>query len=169
MRLESHLASGSRPREAVDLSGRWRNQHGSEMQIRVGPGGRLAGSYHTAVGAPSPKQEFELVGFACGDLVVFTVDFGRFGSLTAWTGQHSAADGVERIHTLWHLAKTLPQEDDARSLYCLTGYGSTRRQPLQRFPVLLTTRDLRRNSGHAPRRDIYRLSLQVSTSSRARN
>ena len=99
MRLESHLGSGSGQREAVDLAGRWRNQHGSEMQLRVGPGGRLTGTYHTAVGAPSPKQEFELAGFACGDLVVFTVNFGRFGSLTAWTGQHTVADGVERTRT----------------------------------------------------------------------
>ena len=115
MRLESHLGSGSGQREAVDLAGRWRNQHGSEMQLRVGPGGRLTGTYHTAVGAPSPKQEFELAGFACGDLVVFTVNFGRFGSLTAWTGQHTVAEGVERIHTLWHLAKNIPHEDEARA------------------------------------------------------
>jgi hypothetical protein len=41
-------------------------------------------------------------------------------------------------------------KNDARSLDCLTGHRSARRQPFQRFPVLLTTRDLRSNSGHAP-------------------
>ena len=117
MRLESHLGSGSRQRDAVDFSGRWRNQHGSEMQLRVGPGGRLTGTYHTAVGAPSPKQEFELAGFACGDLVAFTVNFGRFGSLTAWTGQHTLAEGAERIHTLWHLAKNIPDADESGALW----------------------------------------------------
>lgn len=117
MRLESHLGSGFRQREAVDLSGRWRNQHGSEMQLRVAPGGRLVGTYHTAVGAPSPKQEFELAGFACGDLVAFTVNFGRYGSLTAWTGQHTLVDGAERIHTLWHLAKNIPDADEPRALW----------------------------------------------------
>ena len=119
MRLESHLGSGDRSRqtEAVDFAGRWKNQHGSEMQLRVGPGGRLIGTYHTAVGAPSPKQEFELTGFTCGDLVAFTVNFGRFGSLTAWTGQHTLADGAERIQTLWHLAKNIPAADEPRALW----------------------------------------------------
>ena len=114
MRLESHLGPRVRPRgERVDFSGRWKNQHGSEMELRMGPGDRLTGSYHTAVGAPSPSQEFELAGFACGDLVAFTVDFGRFGSLTAWAGQHTRADGVERIHTLWHLAKNVLEGEES--------------------------------------------------------
>jgi hypothetical protein len=119
MRLESHLRPGKRVREGElpDLSGRWKNQHGSEMQLRVGPGGRLTGTYHTAVGDPSPKQEFELVGFARGDLVAFTVDFGRFGSLTAWAGQHTRSEGTERIHTLWHLAKNIPDADEPRALW----------------------------------------------------
>jgi hypothetical protein len=119
MRLESHLGSrvGPHARERVDVSGRWKNQYGSEMELRMGPGDRLTGTYHTAVGAPSPRQEFELVGFACGDLIAFTVDFGRFGSLTAWAGQHTRTDGVERIHTLWHLAKKLPEAEESRALW----------------------------------------------------
>jgi hypothetical protein len=88
----------------IDFSGTWHNQHGSEMSLTVDDNGRLAGSFCSAVGTPTPADEFPLTGFVCGDLISFTVNFGTYQSLTAWTGQHTVDDGIEKIETVWHLA-----------------------------------------------------------------
>lgn len=88
----------------VDFSGKWHNQHGSEMYLTVSDSRSVTGSFHTAVGAPTPVEEFPLTGFVCSDLISRTVDFGTYQSLTAWTGQHTVENGVEKVETLWHLA-----------------------------------------------------------------
>jgi len=38
---------------------------------------------------PKPTEEFDLVGFASEHLLAFTVNFGEYGSLTAWVGLHT--------------------------------------------------------------------------------
>ena len=88
----------------VDFSGKWHNQHGSEMTLTVAPDGKVTGTFHTGVGSPSPPEGFPLVGFVCGDLIAFSVNFGKYQSVTAWTGQHTIEDGVEAIESMWHLA-----------------------------------------------------------------
>jgi len=116
MKVEPILGLRGHPSRSrrVNLIGKWRNQHDSEMEISVDLEGTITGSFRTNVGSPSPGEEFALVGFCAGDLVSFTVNFGRHGSLATWTGQHNAADGVEKLETLWHLARDIrdPERPD---------------------------------------------------------
>jgi hypothetical protein len=103
----------------VDFSGKWHNQHGSEMYLTVSESGQVAGSFRTVVGTPRPVEEFPLIGFVCGDLISFTVNFGRYQSLTAWTGQHTVENGVETLETVWHLAVNI--EDPAEKAWMWSG------------------------------------------------
>jgi len=102
------------------LEGVWHNQYGSEMRIAVSPEGRLTGRYRTGVGLARPTGEFELCGFAHGDLIVFSVDFGKHG-LTAWVGHHAPGGAAEAIHALWHMAVKVPHperpEDQWKSIW----------------------------------------------------
>ena len=47
----------------------------------------------------------------------------RFEGIPLGAGQHTIADGGERIETLWHLARNISDEDEGRALWAavLTG------------------------------------------------
>jgi len=104
-------------------TGTWHNQHGSEIHIDVGSDGRVVGTMSTGDGV-ARAQTFPLVGFARGDLIAFSVDFGRFGSVTSWVGHfvHEEPANV-RIETLWHMATLVPhpQRSDERWKSVWTG------------------------------------------------
>ncbi len=123
MSIERHLSEGvgSTPSTgvtSVNFNGTWRNRLDSEMEIAVDTNGDVLGKYRTGVGSPSPKEEFDLKGFTSGDLIVFCVNFGKYGSLTSWAGQHTRDDhGNEVIYTLWHLAKNIIDEDEPDDLW----------------------------------------------------
>jgi hypothetical protein len=70
-----------------------------------------------AVGVPSAPEAFSLCGFILSDLIAFCVSFTQHESVTAWAGQQTIVAGRERIETLWHLAKNIPDEDEARGLW----------------------------------------------------
>lgn len=93
--------------------GTWHNQHGSELQLDVDPDGKLSGKMTCGDGV-AREQSFPLTGFVRGDLIGFCVDFGRLGTLTAWTG-HFVPDHQEgpRLETLWHLATLVPHPQRA--------------------------------------------------------
>lgn len=95
------------PREPSSaLVGLWRNSLGSTMELAVDDHNRIRGSYHTGVGIADPTAAFDVTGFAEGDAFAFTVDFGRRGSVAAWTGHHIVDDEQgERLVTLWHIAR----------------------------------------------------------------
>lgn len=114
---------------AINFNGKWRNELRSEMDLVVDAVGAVTGKYRTGVGSPSPTQEFDLVGFASGDLLSFTVNFGEFGSLTSWVGQHTAEAGAEKIKTMWLLAKNVEDVNEQTSLWgaVLTGADTFRR------------------------------------------
>lgn len=76
-----------------DFNGRWQNELNSEMELTVS-GVKVLGKYRTGVGLPTPTEEFDLAGYINGDLVSFTVDFGKYGSLTSWVGQHTILGGL---------------------------------------------------------------------------
>ncbi len=126
MGIEKHLIGGRQTRQIpapiIDFSGLWTNRLGSEMDLTMADG-KITGKYRTAVGDPTPTEEFELCGFVSGDLITFTVNFGKYDSLTAWTGQHTVEKGIETIYTLWHLAKNIRDEDEPKLLWAgiLTG------------------------------------------------
>jgi hypothetical protein len=93
--------------------------------------GLVSGKYRTGVGSPKPTEEFDLTGFCSGDLIVFTVNFGRYGSLTAWAGQVAGEPPNERIQTLWHLAKNVEDPDEPKQLWAgiLAGADTFARGP----------------------------------------
>ena len=117
------------------FDGTWYNQHGSQMVLTTDAAtGRVSGTYKTGVGSPSPQESFELTGFFADDVIAFSVHFGKYGCLTSWAGQLTEDDsGVERIETMWHLAKNVPDADEAAKLWsCLwTGADTFTRTPAQ--------------------------------------
>ena len=120
----SFLSKRSGASAKVDFSGHWRNQRGSSIELAVDDQGRVIGTFRTAVGVPSPKESFPLCGFADGDLIAFSVSFGLHESVTAWAGQHTVIGGRERIETLWHLARNIPDEDEDRALWAAIVAGA---------------------------------------------
>ena len=106
----------------LDFSGKWHNQHGSEMTLTITADGKVTGRFQTGVDSPSSSEEFPLVGFVCGDLIAFSVNFGKYQSVTAWTGQHTIEDGVEAIESMWHLAVNI--EDRAENAWLWSGIRS---------------------------------------------
>ncbi len=105
------------PPPSVDFEGNWENGLGSQMELSVN-GNAVSGVYRTNVGAPTPTEEFDLVGLVTGDLITFTVNFGKYGSLTAWAGQHTEKGvGEFEIKTLWHLAKNIPDAEEPSDLW----------------------------------------------------
>ena len=92
------------------------------MTLKVRADGRITGKYRTGVGAPTPAEEFPLIGFVAGDLISFTVNFGKYGSLTSWAGQHTRNKaGTEEIFTQWYLAKNVPdQQEPTKSVINMT-------------------------------------------------
>ena len=101
----------------MDLAGKWYNQHGSELDLRVGSDGQLTGTLRSGVGFPDPSEEFKVAGFVSGGLVGFTVSFPRYDSLTCWTGHCGTEDGRETIYALWHMSVGLPGSPHADRLW----------------------------------------------------
>jgi hypothetical protein len=102
----SQVGSGDEPpRRKSAIEGRWRNQLGSVMEITVDDDHRIEGSFQTGVGAMEPTTHFHVTGFAEGEALTFCVDFGRLGSVAAWSGHHVNDGDGERLITLWHLAQ----------------------------------------------------------------
>ncbi|WP_064118310.1 avidin/streptavidin family protein [Pseudomonas fluorescens] len=123
-----HFSTISTPVEtavpAVDFNGKWRNELHSEMELRVDAAtGKVIGTYRTGVGTPNPTEDFDLVGFAAGDLLSFTVNFGKYGSLTSWSGQHTSSGVKDIIKTMWLLAENVKDADEPDKLWgaMLTG------------------------------------------------
>jgi hypothetical protein len=93
----------------ASIAGRWRNRLGSVMEVAVGDDDVVTGWFRTGVGGDGAQHEHPLTGFVRGDAVVFCVDFRPHGSLSAWAGHHVVDGGPERLVTLWHLARPVPQ------------------------------------------------------------
>jgi hypothetical protein len=105
------------PLPTVDFEGTWENGLESTMELSVS-GNNVTGIYRTNVGSPKPTEEFDLTGYVTGDLISFTVNFGKYGSLTAWVGQHTEPEaGQFEIKTLWHLTKNVPDNDEPDDLW----------------------------------------------------
>jgi len=82
------------------LTGTWRNDAGSEMELVEDLNGNLSGVYRTALGCEQGVAK-PLVGWRNKNAVSFSVNFQDCGSLTAWSGHISNG----KISTLWQLAK----------------------------------------------------------------
>lgn len=102
----------------VDFNGKWKNTLESVMELEV-TNGKVTGTYRTAVGAPGKYEKFSLTGFVNGDLISFIVSWGRYGSMTAWVGQHTTDnDGKNpRIETMWQLVHNIAEKSEPHSIW----------------------------------------------------
>ena len=102
----------------VNFNGRWINELGSTMVLSIASNGAVSGKYKTAVGSPTANEEFEIVGFVSGDLITFSANFGRYGSLTSWAGQLTEdANGSAVLKTLWLLTENVPDSQEPAKLW----------------------------------------------------
>jgi hypothetical protein len=114
------------------FTGKWHNSLCSEMEIASVDlkAGTIAGTYRTGVGKPGPADVFPLAGFVNGDLIAFTVNWGKpisgqaVESLTSWAGQHTSAGSEEYIKTFWNLAVNAEDASEADSLWRANWSGS---------------------------------------------
>lgn len=112
-----------------DLGGAWSNQRGSIMNLNVTQGTlpetyKLNGLYVTGEGTPHESAEYELVGCVTQNIIGFTVNFGTFGSISSWTGYYMKDESGEKIKTLWHLARLVPDPENAEHIWSETLTGS---------------------------------------------
>lgn len=121
--------SGEASGTGVDFNGTWRNELGSEMHLDVDADGVVSGKFRTGVGEPQAGEEFDLSGYASGDLLSFAVNFGRYDSLASWSGQHTIDSGTEIIKMMWLLARNVADADEPTDMWAavLTGSNNFRR------------------------------------------
>ncbi|WP_136465220.1 avidin/streptavidin family protein [Flagellimonas onchidii] len=124
MSIEKYINEGYKNKKSansnisVDFDGVWKNGLNSEMDLSVNSKGEVKGIYKTGVGSPGPEEEFDLTGFVSGDIIGYTVNFGKYGSITSWVGQHTIdKEGNGKIYTLWHLTKNIKDEDEPDDLW----------------------------------------------------
>jgi hypothetical protein len=91
-----------------EIAGRWFNQHGSEIALGISPEGKVTGTFSGRPGVGEEPERFELLGFATEELVAFSVNFGRHGSITSWVGHLVARPEEEELQLLWHMTVRVP-------------------------------------------------------------
>jgi len=107
----------------MPIDGKWYNELGSWMILRLGPDGRsLTGTYHSAVG--QAVQEYSLVGRVdsapaksqgLGWVVAWENDQLDSHSVTTWSGQFRVVNGEEFITTTWLLTREGAPADEWES------------------------------------------------------
>ena len=114
-----------------EFSGEWSSDLGSRINLTISADGSVIGKYRAAAGFPYADTEFPLVGFANGELLSFTVSFGKYGLVTSWAGQLTREFDRAVIKTMWLLARNVPDPDDSTNLWgaVLTGYNNFMRKP----------------------------------------
>ena len=93
-----------------DFGGHWKNELGSYMDITVAADGSISGKYVSAVsGSGGPTPSTDLQGTVTGDLIAFTVNWGK--AITTWAG-HGVFDqnNQPQVLTLWHLVVSIADE-----------------------------------------------------------
>jgi len=105
--------------------GRWYNQMGSYMDLKLAGNEIATGSSYTtktSSGGGSVTSK-KMCGYVDGDLISFLVLWPG-GSQTAWTGQLVDDDANPRIKTLWHLVTEIPDVDEPTKLWMSTFTGA---------------------------------------------
>lgn len=104
--------------DCKDVTGLWVNQIGSQLSIsKVAADGGLSGSYRSSSGTDG--DSFPLIGWTNhapanensdnARVIAFTVNWGRNGSITSWSGVCAVKNGTPTISTLWHLVRSNSQ------------------------------------------------------------
>ena len=108
----------------VDFSGRWRNQYGSKMVLKVAAG-NVTGSYESAVSGEGSPVTGPLCGFVNGDLISFTVNWPS-AAITAWVGQLVNDNGNDVIATLWQMTVNIPDAQEPTGMWQSVFAGADR-------------------------------------------
>ena len=111
------LLGGCQAAYANDLNGLWINEAGSAVEILVAEDGSLSGVYRTELGKPAADDQFDLTGWAQGDVIAFPVNFIGFGSITSWSGQLSEDEDGRFIRTLWQHTRNIAEDDESDDLW----------------------------------------------------
>ena len=101
----------------VDFRGVWVNQNGSILSIDEQGEGRIAGRFISKKGRAAKDVSYPVHGVVNGELVSFAVSFesadANLSSITNFSGRYAREASVERLHTVWILARQF--EDSART------------------------------------------------------
>ena len=110
-------------------SGRWQNESGSELEVLAVSDGQLRGRYRTDLGAPEETSWFPVTSSVNGDQLAFVVSWGEHASLTAWVGQRVGEGDDERLRTLWHLTRDVPDAEEQEDIWSsvINGFAVFRR------------------------------------------
>lgn len=98
-----------------DFAGRWKNQYGSSMELRVS-GQTLTGTYQSAVSSSGNAITGNLVGFINGDLITFSVNWPT-AAITSWVGQVIKDGGNDVIVTLWHMTVNVSDASEPTGMW----------------------------------------------------
>lgn len=101
------------------VAGVYRNERGSLLTLAVN-GGRLHGAFRSAVGNVASETRFAVSGVVNGDVVGFVVDFGKAGSVGAWSGQLRG----DELVLLWHLSRDVGDDEEKMGLWSSVLTGS---------------------------------------------
>lgn len=104
----------------VDISGTWKNTHGSLVDLSQ-KGQELTGTYQTAVGLDDDdrKKKYDLKGWVVDDGVSWLVNWAPSGSLIAsFCGLYiPSRDGsAETLQMSWHLVRPETTDDRPKPL-----------------------------------------------------
>jgi hypothetical protein len=100
----------ARPRGPSEhaIDGLWYNQHGSRIDLLVSENGAVQGTFRSPVGLSKGKDEALVLGFTSGDLLSFVANFGKYASLTAWTGHLVEDAGDNVLEMQWQMTVAIP-------------------------------------------------------------
>jgi hypothetical protein len=105
----------TRIEEITSVSGRWRNQFGSELWLAADERGALHGQFRNSVGAPA-SSPLPVVG-SCDPspvdgsaVLAFVVDWTEAHCVTAWCGRYRAED--QTISATWIMTSEAPRSEE---------------------------------------------------------
>jgi hypothetical protein len=105
------------PTRSIDFRGRWVNQNGSILSVDEQVEGRIAGRFISKKGRAAKDVAYSMHGIVNGELASFAVSFenddANLSSITSFSGRYARDAGVERLHTVWVLARQF--EDSGRT------------------------------------------------------
>lgn len=106
----------------ADFSGKWKNQHGSSLNIHV-EGDVVTGQFDSGVGDDG-EEEVSIAGQRLGDLITFHAAYHQYRTLVAWIGQLSKEDdGREVLVTKWLHESDVKDEEEQDRLWAATRVG----------------------------------------------
>jgi len=115
-----------------NMTGEWLNPSGSVLVIEnVDETGSIKGHYLSSVGTDG--QRFPLIGWVNRKphepdmdntvAITFSVRWGKYGSITSWTGYCKNINDIPTIQTSWHLVR--PVTDESYEHILTGGYPFT--------------------------------------------